>query len=48
MEPTLKDYENQREEQEINWLFGEDDDEEYEDKYSICAHDLHEMRYGID
>lgn len=47
MEKTLRDYEKEREENEIDWLFG-DDEEEYEDKYSICAHDLHEMRYGID
>lgn len=47
MEKTLKDFENEREEDEIEWLFGEDEDE-YEGKYSICGYDLWEARHGIE
>lgn len=42
MEKTIKDFENEREEQEIDWLFGEDEDED--DDCPICAHDLWEAR----
>ena len=42
MEKTLQDFENEREDDEIRELFGDDESDE------PCGYDLYEARHGID
>ena len=44
MEKTLKDFEDERENDEIEWLFGEDEPTDS----GLCGYDIWEARHGIE